>query len=32
VLDLVFADGDVRGVVKEDVSGLKDGVGEEAEF
>ena len=32
VLGLVFADGDVRCAVEEDVSGLEDGVGEEAEF
>jgi hypothetical protein len=32
MLCLVFADGDVRGVVEKDVGGLEDGVGEEAEF
>lgn len=30
VLGLVFTDGDVCGVVEEDVGGLEDGVGEEA--
>jgi hypothetical protein len=32
MLGLVFADGDVRGVVEEYVGGLEDGVGEETEF
>lgn len=30
MLRLVFADGDVCGVVEKDVGGLEDGVGEEA--
>jgi hypothetical protein len=29
---LILADGDVGGVVEENVGGLQDGVGEEAEF
>lgn len=32
MLGLVVADGDVGGLVEEDVGGLEDGVGEEAEF
>ena len=32
MLGLVFADGDMRRVVQEDVGGLQDRVGEEAEF
>ena len=32
VLGLVFADGDMRRVVQEDVGGLQDRVGEEAEL
>jgi hypothetical protein len=32
MLCLVFADGDVRGIVEKDVGGLEDGIGEEAEF
>jgi hypothetical protein len=32
VLGLVFAHGDVGGVVEEDVGGLEDRVGEETEF
>lgn len=32
VLGLVFADGDVRGLVEEDIGRLEDGVGEETEF